>query len=88
MDIDMTGCRPIIGQIQTGERTLAAYGCSWTYGMAIPAEETFCSLRQSMFPTWRGEDHGVFGLGSPQNLTQLEPETRWSVPDDVTFWTT
>jgi hypothetical protein len=85
MDVDATGCRPVIGQPQTGEKTLAAYGCSWTYGMAIPAEETFCSLLQLMFPAWRVENHGVFGHGGTQNLIQLERDARWSAPDYVTF---
>jgi hypothetical protein len=85
MDVDATGCRPVIGQPQTGEKTLAAYGCSWTYGMAIPSEETFCSLLQSMFPAWRVENHGIFGHGGTQNLMQLERDARWSAPDYVTF---
>jgi hypothetical protein len=85
MDVDATGCRPVIGQPQTGEKTLVAYGCSCTYGMAIPAEETFCSLLQSMFRAWRVENHGVFGHGGTQNLIQLERDARWSAPDYVTF---
>jgi len=85
MDVDATGCRPVIGQPQNGEKTLAVYGCSWTYGMAIPAEETFCSMLQSMFPAWRVENHGVFGHGGTQNLMQLERDSRWSAPDYVTF---
>jgi hypothetical protein len=51
MEIDSTGCRLVVGQPQAGEKTLSAYGCSFTFGWAIPAEETFCSLLQSMFPT-------------------------------------
>ena len=85
MDVDATGCRPVIGQLQSGEKTLAAYGCSWTYGMAIPAEETFCSLLQVMFPAWRVENHGVFGHGGTQNLMQLERDSRWNASDYVTF---
>jgi hypothetical protein len=85
MDVDATGCRPVVGQPATGEKTLVVYGCSWTYGMAIPAEETFCSLLQSMFPAWRVENHGIFGHGGTQNLIQLERDTRWSSPDYATF---
>jgi lysophospholipase L1-like esterase len=85
MDIDSIGCRPVLGQPQVGEKTFAAYGCSMTYGWAISAGETFCSLLQSMFPTWRVENHGVSGYSSTQNLIQLQRESRWDTTDYVTF---
>ena len=85
MDVDATGCRPVIGQPPEGEKTLAAYGCSFTYGIAITAEETFCSLLQGMFPTWRVENHGVSAYSTSRNLIQLERETRWNKPELVTF---
>ena len=85
MDVDETGCRPVIGQPPTGEKTLAVYGCSFTYGIAIAAEETFCSLLQGMFPTWRVENHGVSGFSASRNLIQLERETRWKQSELVTF---
>jgi hypothetical protein len=85
MDVDAEGCRPVIGQPATGERTLAAFGCSFTYGLAIAAEETFCSLLQGMFPAWRVENHGVPAYSQTRNLIQLERETRWSKPEFVTF---
>src|ERR1700733_1034552 len=85
MDVDATGCRPVVGQPAAGEKTLAAYGCSCTYGLAIPADETFCSQLQGMFPTWRLENHGVSSYGTAQNLIQLERETRWNKPEFVTF---
>jgi hypothetical protein len=85
MDVDATGCRPVVGQIAEGEKTLAVYGCSFTYGVAISAEETFCSLLQGMFPTWRIENHGVSGYGASQNLIQLQRETRWNQPELVSF---
>jgi len=65
MDVDATGCCPVIGQPAAAAKTLAAYGCSWTYGFPIAAEETFCSLLQGMFPAWRVENHGgVAGYGT------------------------
>jgi len=85
LDVDATGCRPVIGQPSEGERTLAAYGCSCTYGFAIPAEETFCSLLQAMFPAWRVQNHGVSAYSTSQNVIQLERETRWNKPELVTF---
>ena len=85
MDVDATGCRPVIGQPIIGERTLAVYGCSFTYGLAIAANETFSSLLQGMFPTWRVENYGVPSYGTSQNLIQLERETRWAKPELVTF---
>jgi hypothetical protein len=85
MDVDATGCRPVIGQPATGERTLAVYGCSYTYGLAIAANETFSSLLQGMFPRWRVENHGVPSYGTTQSLIQLERETRWVKPELVTF---
>jgi hypothetical protein len=85
MNVDGTGCRPVIGQPATGERTLAVYGCSYTYGLAIAANETFSSLLQGMFPRWRVENHGVPSYGTTQSLIQLERETRWAKPELVTF---
>jgi hypothetical protein len=85
MEVDATGCRPVIGQPPEGEVTLAAYGCSCTYGIAIAAEETFCSLLQGMFPNWRVENHGVAGYATLRNLLQLERDIRWSQPEFVTF---
>jgi len=85
MDVDGTGCRPVIGQPATGEKTLAAYGCSFTFGTAITAEETFCSVLQGMFPHWRVENHGVPGYEASRNLIQLERETPWNPADLVTF---
>jgi hypothetical protein len=85
MDVDATGCRPVVDQIAKGEKTLAVYGCSLTYGVAIPADETFCSLLQGMFPTWRVENHGVSAYGTSHNLIQLERETRWNKPNLVSF---
>jgi hypothetical protein len=85
MEVDGTGRRPVIGQPTTGEKTLAVYGCSFTFGTAITAEETFCSLLQGMFPHWRAENHGVPGYSTSRNLIQLERETPWNPADLVTF---
>ncbi|MGP0076810.1 MAG: hypothetical protein ACLPWF_33265 [Bryobacteraceae bacterium] len=85
MNVDGTGCRPVIGQPATGEKTLAAFGCSFTYGIAVEDGETFCSLLQGMFPTWRVENHGVPGYGQSRNLIQLERYTQWNKPELVTF---
>jgi hypothetical protein len=85
MEVDSTGCRLVVAQPQAGEKTLAAYGCSFTFGWAIPAEETFCSLLQSMFPTWRIENHGTGGYSGTQNLIQLQRDSRWGAAEYVTF---
>lgn len=85
LDVDASGCRPVIGQPAEGEKTLAVYGCSFTYGIAIQAEETFCSLLQGMRPTWRVENHGVAGYSATRNLIQLERALRWAQPEQVTF---
>ena len=85
LDVDASGCRPVIGQPAEGEKTLAVYGCSFTYGVAIRAEETFCSLLQGMLPTWRVENHGVGGYSATRNLIQLERALRWAQPELVTF---
>ncbi len=85
MDVDATGHRPVIGQPAKGEKTLAVFGCSFTYGIAIAADETFCSLLQGMFPAWRVENHGVSAYSQSRNLIQLERETRSNKPDLVTF---
>jgi hypothetical protein len=85
MDVDAGGCRPVIGQPTRGDKTLAVYGCSFTYGLAINAEETFCSHLQQMFPTWRIENHGVSAYGTIHNLVQLERNLRLSQPELVTF---
>jgi hypothetical protein len=85
MEVDSTGFRAVMGQPQSGEKTLAVYGCSFTFGTAIAAEETFCSLLQSMFPTWRIENYGVPSYCGTQNLIQLERDSRWGAADYVTF---
>jgi len=85
MEADSSGCRRVVGQPQTGEKTLAVYGCSLTFGWGINANETFCSLLQAAFPKWRIENHGVGGYSSVQNLIQLQRDIRWSAPDYVTF---
>lgn len=85
MDVDAYGCRPVTGQPATGTKTLGVYGCSFTYGMALPAEETFCSLVQAAFPDWRVENHGVSGFSTLRNLTQLERNSRWDAANYVTF---
>ncbi len=85
MDVDLAGCRPVIGQPAASEKTLAAYGCACTYGVAIAASETFCSLLQTMFPKWRVENRGVPGYSTAQNLIKLERETHWKKAEFVTF---
>ncbi|MQX24002.1 hypothetical protein GHJ84_24220 [Sinorhizobium meliloti] len=85
MDVDEAGCRPVIDQPTFGDKTFAVYGCSFTYGTAVPAEETFCSLLQGVLPDWRVENHGVPGYSASRNLIQLERETRWNQADVVTF---
>jgi hypothetical protein len=85
MDVDEFGCRTVVGQPLIGDKTLAVYGCSCTYGYAINANETFCSLLQGMLPTWRVENHGVPGYGTTHNLLQLQRNIRWGAADYVTF---
>src|SRR5271169_5448682 len=85
METDVYGCRPVLGQPSSGERTLAVYGCSCTYGVALPYEETFCSVLQSMLPSWRVENYGTGGYSTLQSLVQLRRNARWSAADYVTF---
>jgi hypothetical protein len=85
MEVDAAGCRPVEGQPAVGKRTLSVYGCSFTFGNAIAAKETFCSLLQAMLPDWRVENHGVIGYSTMRNLIQLERATRWNKPDLVAF---
>ncbi len=79
------GCRPVPGQPAQGRRTLAAYGCSCTFGWAVPLEHTFCAILQARHPDWRVENHGVNGYGQGQNLLQLMRDLRWNDCDLVTF---
>jgi hypothetical protein len=85
LDVDAEGCRPVLDQPALGEKTLAVYGCSHTFGIAVPAAETFCSLLQAQFPDWRVENHGVSGYAQTQNVMQLRRNSRWSAADYVTF---
>ena len=85
LQVDAFGCRPVLDQRGVGEKTFAAYGCSFTFGACLPFEETFCSLLQSMLPSWRVENHGVGAYGTVQNLIQLRRASRWASPDYVTF---
>lgn len=85
MDVDEFGCRPVIDQPAIGDKMVAIYGCSFTYGTAVSAEETFCSLLQGQLPAWRVENHGVPGYSASRNLIQLQRATRWNQADLVTF---
>jgi hypothetical protein len=85
MDVDASGCRPVIGQPEVADRTLACFGCSFTYGIAVAAEETFCSRLQRLMPDWRVENHGVSGHGAAQNLLALQRHLRWNKLDYVAF---
>jgi len=85
LETDDYGRRPVLGQPAAGEKTLAVYGCSFTYGNPLPFEDTFCSVLQSFFPSWRVENHGVGAFGGMQNLIQLRRNSRWSRADYVTF---
>jgi hypothetical protein len=85
MDVDDQGYRPVPGQPAIGDKLLAVYGCSFTFGWALPVEETFCALLQAMLPGWRVENHGMSGFGTGHNLLQLERATLWQPADYVTF---
>jgi hypothetical protein len=85
MEVSADGCRVVLGQPPTGEKTLAVYGCSYTFGEALPNDETFCSGLQSMLPHWRVENHGAPGYSTVQNLIQLRRDCQWSSADYVSF---
>jgi hypothetical protein len=85
MEVSADGCRVVVGQPPTGEKTLALYGCSFTFGEALPNDETFCSGLQSMLPHWRVENHGAPGYSTVQNLIQLRRDCQWSSADYVSF---
>ncbi len=84
-EVDADGCRTVPGQPQTGEKTLAAYGCSFTFGAGLAAEETFCADLQGRLPAWRIENRGVHGYGHIHNLLRLQRDVRWEKADYVTF---
>jgi hypothetical protein len=85
MEVDGSGCRPVVGQPRAGDKTLAVYGCSCTFGQAVTSNETFCSLLQETFATWRVENYGVPSYGGTQNLLHLQRNIRWSNANYVTF---
>ena len=85
MEVDDQGYRPVPGQPAIGNKALAVYGCSFTFGWALPVEETFCARLQARLPDWRVENHGMSGFGTGQNLLQLERASLWQPADYVTF---
>jgi hypothetical protein len=85
MEVDEQGYRPVPGQPAIGNKTLAVYGCSFTFGWALPVDETFCAVLQARLPDWRVENHGMSGFGTGQNLLQLERASLWQPGDYVTF---
>lgn len=85
MEADASGCRPVLGQPRLGEKTVAVYGCSFTFGAGVNFDETFCSRLQTAFAVWRIENHGVSGYAGQRNLIQLERNARWSGAEYVTF---
>ena len=87
MDVDAFGSRPVLGQPNIGEKTFSAFGCSCTYGFAVAAEETFCSLLQGMLPKWRIENNGVNGYSTVQSMMHLRRNSRFFASDYVSlFW--
>lgn len=84
-EVDANGCRPVPGQPNVGEKTLAVFGCSFVYGMAVAAEHTMCAKLQEMLPSWRIENHGVHGYSQIHNFIQLSRQLKWEPPDYVTF---
>ena len=85
LETDAFGRRLVVGQPETAEKTVAIYGCSFTFGTTSMADETFCSLLQGMLPTWRIENHGVAGYSQSRNLIALERETRFNLAEIVGF---
>lgn len=85
LETDEFGRRVTLGQPATGERLVAIYGCSFTFGTTSTADETFCSLLQGMLPKWRIENHGVGGYSQSRNLIALERESRFNPADLVAF---
>ncbi len=85
LETDAFGRRLVVGQPETAQKTVAIYGCSFTFGTTSPAEETFCSRLQAMLPKWRIENHGVAGYSQSRNLIALERETRFNPAEIVGF---
>jgi hypothetical protein len=85
LETDEFGRRLVVGQPETGEKTVAIYGCSFTFGTTSLAQETFCSLLQGMLPRWRIENHGVAGYSQSRNLIALERESRFNPAEIVAF---
>jgi hypothetical protein len=85
IEVDDQGYRPVPCQPAVANRTLAVYGCSFTFGHALPVEETFCARLQGMLPDWRIENHGMNAFGTAHHLVQLERATLWQPADFVTF---
>ena len=84
-ETDDTGHRPVPGQPKNPRKSLAAYGCSFTFGFGNPVEDTFCAELQRRLPDWRIVNRGVSGYGTHQNLIQLRRDSHWDLADYVAF---
>lgn len=79
------GYRVVPGRPDRGERRVWVFGCSYTFGVILQDEETYCALLQARFPRWQIKNFGVSAYSTIQNLLQLEAELTVEAPDIVIF---
>lgn len=84
-EVDEFGYRLVPGQPAIGDKTLAVFGCSFTFGWTLPVEETFCAILQQRLPSWRIENHGMIGFGTAHHHIQIERMLKFESPDYLTI---
>lgn len=66
-------------------KSIAVYGCSFTYGTGLEDAETYCALLQKSRPDLRVLNRGIGGHGTVQNLLQLRRDIAAGVVDAAVF---
>jgi len=82
---DDQGWRTVVNQPKTSKRTVAFYGCSFTYGTALSDSETFTSLIQESFPEQVILNRGIGGHGTVQNYIQFRSDVKKGKVDMAVF---
>ncbi len=71
-NVDHKGRRYNGKDIENPEKRLLFLGCSYTFGLEIPDEDTFVYKTSQYFPQWQFDNYAVPGYGTHQCRIMLE----------------
>lgn len=82
---DDEGWRTVTNQPKTSKKSVAIYGCSFTFGTALSDSETFTSLIQESIPDHIILNRGIGGHGTVQNYIQFRNDVKNGKVDSAVF---